>query len=96
MNMTRLKIFLLAIAALVSPAFAQAEDGDEVVVLYNSRVPESKMVADHYAKLGFALISKADTGETHWELRVASAEPESAPMKVVSQDFSSPDQQSAA
>jgi len=38
----------LAFLLLLSPAFARAS-GDEVVVIYNSRVPASKMVADHYA-----------------------------------------------
>ena len=60
---------LLAVAPLLARA-----GGDEVVVLYNSRVPESKAVAEHYAALrqvpakqvfGFALktneiISRAD------------------------------------
>jgi uncharacterized protein (TIGR03790 family) len=38
-------IFFIAFALRL----ARAEDGDEVVVLYNSHVPESKMVAEHYA-----------------------------------------------
>ncbi len=33
---------------LLTPRLMQA-DGDEVVVIYNSRVPESKAVAEHYA-----------------------------------------------
>jgi uncharacterized protein (TIGR03790 family) len=36
------------LAAAVNPAFA---GGDEVVVVYNSRLPESKDVADHYAEM---------------------------------------------
>jgi uncharacterized protein (TIGR03790 family) len=40
----RLGIFLLTL----TPALARA-GGDEVVVLYNSRVPESKTIAEHYA-----------------------------------------------
>jgi uncharacterized protein (TIGR03790 family) len=39
---------ILALAAALSPLLARA-GGDEVVVLYNSRVPESKAVAEHYA-----------------------------------------------
>jgi uncharacterized protein (TIGR03790 family) len=70
-----MKNLLKKISALVVcvPLLAQA-GGDEVVVLYNSRVPESKQVAEHYAALrqvpgkqifGFALttneiISRAD------------------------------------
>jgi uncharacterized protein (TIGR03790 family) len=45
MKLTRLGFFLLALA----PLFARADGGGEVVVLYNSRVPESKVVAEHYA-----------------------------------------------
>src|SRR5436189_5604972 len=37
----------LAIAARTAPA---ANPGDEVVVIYNSRVPESKAVAEYYAE----------------------------------------------
>ncbi len=36
------------IGLMFAPLFARA-GGDEVVVLYNSRVPESKLVAEHYA-----------------------------------------------
>jgi uncharacterized protein (TIGR03790 family) len=46
MMFLRLAIFLLALA----PAAVFA-GGDEVIVIYNSRVPESKMVADHYAAM---------------------------------------------
>ncbi len=51
MNLTRLRFFLLTITALLTPTFARADGGDDVVVLYNSRVPESKMVAAHYAAM---------------------------------------------
>ena len=40
------KIFLLLFALAPGLAFA---GGDEVVVIYNSRMPESKAVAEHYA-----------------------------------------------
>jgi uncharacterized protein (TIGR03790 family) len=43
---TRLMLLLLAVA----PCFAHA-GGDEVVVIYNLHVPESKTVAEHYAKV---------------------------------------------
>src|SRR6185312_10064754 len=42
----RLPAFLLCLL----PLFAHA-GGDEVVVVYNSRMPESKAVADHYAAM---------------------------------------------
>jgi uncharacterized protein (TIGR03790 family) len=68
----RLGVFFLAFAPL--PAFA---GGDEVVVVYNSRLPDSKAVAEYYAKarqvpanqvFGFGLttneiISRADFAE---------------------------------
>jgi FkbH-like protein len=49
----------------------------------------NKLVVDHYARLGFSRISADDSGLTSWELPVAGAEPESAPMKVVSHGFAS-------
>ena len=41
---TRLILLLLAIAPIAAHA-----GGDEVIVVYNSRVPESRIVAEHYA-----------------------------------------------
>ena len=41
--------FVLALLLLLSPASTPA-GGDEVVVLYNSRVPESKALAEFYAR----------------------------------------------
>jgi hypothetical protein len=35
----------------LAPLFVRA-GGDEVVVIYNKRLPESKVVAEHYAKCG--------------------------------------------
>ena len=48
---------------------------------------KNKLVVDHYAKLGFTKILEEDSGLTRWELQVAGAEPDSAPMKIVSQGF---------
>ncbi len=48
MNPLKIRLLLILLAAL--PLLARAS-GDEVVVIYNSRVPESKTVAEHYAKL---------------------------------------------
>jgi FkbH-like protein len=45
---------------------------------------KNKLVVDHYAKLGFAKVLEEDSGLTRWELAVDGANPESAPMKVVS------------
>ena len=47
----------------------------------------NKLVVDHYAKLGFTKVEEDESGLTRWELQVEGAEPESAPMKVVSQGF---------
>ena len=48
---------------------------------------KNKLVVDHYAKLGFSKAQEDETGLTQWELLVEGAEPEIAPMKVVSQGF---------
>jgi FkbH-like protein len=47
----------------------------------------NKLVVDHYAKLGFIKVCEEESGLTRWELAVESAEPESAPMKIVSEGF---------
>ena len=47
----------------------------------------NKLVVDHYVKLGFTKISEEESGLTRWELIVEEANPESAPMKVVSSGF---------
>ena len=47
----------------------------------------NKLVIDHYAKLGFTKIWEEESGLTRWELFVKEADPESAPMKVVSHGF---------
>ena len=49
---------------------------------------------DHYAKLGFTKIAEEESGMTWWELAVESAEPEIAPMKVVSKGFKSTEETS--
>jgi FkbH-like protein len=47
----------------------------------------NKLVVDHYAKLGFAKVEEHESGFTRWELSVDGADPQCAPMKVVSQGF---------
>jgi FkbH-like protein len=47
----------------------------------------NKLVVDHYGRLGFTKVSEAESGLTRWEMQVEGAEPESAPMNVVSQGF---------
>jgi FkbH-like protein len=48
---------------------------------------KNKLVIDHYAKLGFTMVSEEESGLTRWELVVADAKPVSAPMKVISLGF---------
>jgi FkbH-like protein len=57
--------------------------------LYGTYRPtdRNKLVVEHYAKLGFTKVLEEESGLTRWELVVEGAEPESAPMNVVSQGF---------
>jgi FkbH-like protein len=45
---------------------------------------KNKLVIDHYARLGFTKVFEEESGLTRWELQVAGAVPEPAPMRVVS------------
>ena len=56
----------------------------------------NKLVVDHYATLGFTKAGEEEGGLTRWELAVAGAEPESAPMKVVSLGFADAKEKSNA
>jgi FkbH-like protein len=56
----------------------------------------NKLVVDHYARLGFTKLSEEESGLTRWELIVEGAEPDSAPMKVVSLGFAEPAEKSLA
>jgi FkbH-like protein len=47
----------------------------------------NKLVVEHYSKLGFTKTEEDETGLTRWKLAVAGADPESAPMKIVSHGF---------
>ncbi|HXM65049.1 MAG TPA: HAD-IIIC family phosphatase [Terriglobales bacterium] len=49
----------------------------------------NQLVVDHYAKLGFTKVEEDESGSTRWEFLVEDAQPESAPMKVVSHGFAS-------
>ena len=61
--------------------------GIRKLIGYYRPTDRNKLVVDHYAKLGFTKVAEEDSGATRWELLVEGAEPESAPMKVVSQGF---------
>ncbi len=54
------------------------------------------LVVDHYAKLGFTKVGEQESGLTLWELSVEGAEPDSAPMQVVSQGFATAEEESLA
>jgi hypothetical protein len=43
---------------------------------------KNKLVEDHYAQLGFVKVASEPDGTTRWELAVASAQVQPAPMKV--------------
>jgi FkbH-like protein len=47
----------------------------------------NKLVIDHFARLGFSKVQEEDSGLTRWELLVEGANPESAPMNVISKGF---------
>ena len=47
----------------------------------------NKLVLDHYQKLGFRKESEDSSGLTRWTLPVEAADPEEAPMQVVSEGF---------
>src|SRR5258708_7484427 len=69
-GLIQLAIFVFTLA----PIFVRA-DGDEVVVIYNKRMPESKAVADYYARMrnvpqkqiyGFSLTTNEDMSRTEF------------------------------
>lgn len=65
-----------------------SEHGIHTVAGTYKPTDRNKLVVDHYAKLGFTKTYSDQTGLTRWELQVSASEPESAPMTVVSSDFS--------
>ncbi len=56
----------------------------------------NKLVVDHYAKLGFTKVEEEESGLTRWELVVDRANPDTAPMKIVSHGFMSAEARSLA
>jgi FkbH-like protein len=56
----------------------------------------NKLVIDHYARLGFTKLQEDESGLKLWELNVEGADPERAPMKVVSQGFAEAKEKSIA
>jgi hypothetical protein len=47
----------------------------------------NKLVVDHYSKLGFEKTGEEADGLTRWTLSVDSADPDRAPMKIISSGF---------
>jgi FkbH-like protein len=47
----------------------------------------NKLVADHYAKLGFSLVCEDKSGVTKWEMLTQATEPQGIPIKVASSDL---------
>jgi FkbH-like protein len=56
----------------------------------------NEIALGHYSRLGFTKVNEEEYGLTRWELLVEGADPESAPMKVVSQGFATPTEISLA
>jgi FkbH-like protein len=56
----------------------------------------NKLAVDHYAKLGFSKVEEHASGLTRWELPVEEANPQGAPMKVISQGFVEANERSIA
>jgi FkbH-like protein len=54
------------------------------------------LVTDHYAKLGFTKLSDQEGGLSRWELLVEHADPQTAPMNVISHGFVAPKERSLA
>lgn len=67
-------------------AHARAANIEKLVGVYLP-TDRNKLVVDHYAKLGFSPVAEEPDGTTRWELFVEGAEPESAPMRIVSKGF---------
>ena len=68
-----------------------------ITKLIGSYIPTDRnaLVIDHYSKLGFTKISADPAGLTQWQLLVASASPDSAPMQIISRGFLSEEQSPA-
>lgn len=65
---------------------ARAAGMDKLIGTYRP-TDRNKLVVDHYTKLGFKKTGEDDAGITRWELLVEGAEPETAPMTVLSRAF---------
>src|SRR3954465_7102341 len=73
-------ILKIAVLTAITGVLHAAGPGDEVVVIYNTRVPESKSVAEHYAErrqvptnqvFGFALNTNEVMSRTQYQETLA-------------------------
>ncbi len=69
-------------AALNHLAAAAKADGAGALIGRYLPSAKNRMVAEHYAKLGFERIATADDGATTWRLDLAGYAPPSLPMKI--------------
>jgi uncharacterized protein (TIGR03790 family) len=74
-----MKSFVAILLAALGASVCLGGPGDEVVIVYNTRVPESKRIADHYAErrqvptnqiFGFSLNPEIDISRAHFEDRL--------------------------
>ena len=70
---------------------ARAADVRNLIGVYRP-TERNQLVIDHYEKLGFTRTSGEELGETRWEMIVEGANPQEAPMKVVSTGFGAKEQ----
>jgi FkbH-like protein len=69
-------------AALAHLAAAARADGASQIVGRYIPSAKNRMVADHYAKLGFELVHTGDGGETRWTLDLARYAATTLPLKI--------------
>jgi predicted enzyme involved in methoxymalonyl-ACP biosynthesis len=74
---------------------ARAAGIEKLIGVYRP-TDRNRLVVDHYTKLGFTKVTEEDSGVTRWELAVATASPEVAPMVVVSRGFTAAKEQVSA
>ena len=74
---------------------ARAAGIDKLIGTYRP-TDRNKLVVDHFAKLGLTKVEEEESGTTRWELLVAGADPEGAPMKVISRGFTTNEEKSFA
>lgn len=69
-------------AALAHLAAAASAEGAKALIGRYIPSPKNKMVADHYAKLGFMLVETGAAGDTTWRLDLTDFAAPNLPMRV--------------